>query len=231
MLVSDRVYAVLRDEVVAGRLVPGTALSEVEQAARLGVSRTPLREALGRLAADGLVVSRGRTLVVSQLRADDVRAVFELREGLETQAARLAARRGDPRVFAGLGERFATASGLLDAADPDRVAYYALVTDLDAAIDEAIDSPHLLRALRGARVHAARARRLSRDDPARLVSAAREHRVIAEAVADGDGTLAAQATAVHLRASLSAALASLGEGAGAHGRAALPPPPAPGERS
>ncbi|MFH5821905.1 GntR family transcriptional regulator [Georgenia sp. AZ-5] len=210
MRASERVYAALREEIVSCRLAPGAELGEVEQAARLGVSRTPLREALGRLAQEGLAVTgKGRTLVVSDVSAADVRHLFELREALECQAARLAARRGDPAVFAGLAERLAAASTLLSADDPDRVAYYRLVADLDDALDQAMESPYLLRALASLRSHVARARRLSHDNPDRLVRAAQEHRLIAEAIAEGDATLAAQATAVHLRASLANILASL----------------------
>ncbi|HEY3544697.1 MAG TPA: GntR family transcriptional regulator, partial [Propionicimonas sp.] len=68
MRASERVYGALRDEIVAWRLAPGSELSEVEQAERWGVSRTPVREALGRLTSDGLaVLGKGRTLVVSDL--------------------------------------------------------------------------------------------------------------------------------------------------------------------
>lgn len=52
---SDRAYATLLEEIQSGKLAPGTVLGEVDQAARLGVSRTPLREALQQLSADGLV--------------------------------------------------------------------------------------------------------------------------------------------------------------------------------
>ena len=54
MRASERAYAALREDIVEWRLPPGTLLAEVEQAERLGVSRTPLREALGRLTAEGL---------------------------------------------------------------------------------------------------------------------------------------------------------------------------------
>lgn len=210
MLASDAAYASLQEDIVSGRLTPGTVLGEVEQAARLGVSRTPLREALGRLAAEGLAVTgKGRTLVVSNLSAEDVRHLFELREALECQAARLAAQRGDRGVFECLAERFAGAAALVSATDPDQVAYYGLVAELDAALDEAMASPYLLRSLTTLRTHVARARRLARDNPERLTRAAHEHRLIAEAIAEGDATLAAQATAIHLHASLANILASL----------------------
>jgi DNA-binding GntR family transcriptional regulator len=210
MRASERVYRQIRDEIVAWHLLPGAELSEVEQAGRWGVSRTPVREALGRLQAEGLaVLGKGRTLVVSGLSGDDVAHLFELREALETQAARLAARRGEPAVFRELSRRFAQAPALLSDQDPDRVAYYALVADLDAAVDAAMASPYLLRSLEGLRTHIARARRLAHGDPERLVRAAQEHHLIATAIADGDEVLASQATAVHLRASLTTVLASL----------------------
>lgn len=212
MRASERVYRQLRDEIVAWHLLPGAELSEVDQATRLGVSRTPVREALGRLHGEGLaVVGRGRTLAVSGLSGADVEHLFELREALETQAARLAARRADPAVFRALAARFAHAPALVRDDDPDRLEYYALVGDLDGAIDAALASPYLLRALVSLRSHVARVRRLAHDNPERLVRAAQEHQLIATAIAEGDEVLAAQATAVHLRSSLTTVLASLGD--------------------
>jgi len=198
---SDRAYEGLREEILQWRLAPGTVLGEVEQSARLGVSRTPLREALSRLLAEGLVESQsGRGLVVSSASADDVRDLFELREALETAAAALAAKRGDPSVFASLADEFGGAEHLVSNQELD--AYYDLVQRFDEAIDAGLANPSLVAALRGVRTHLQRIRRLAQDDPARLVRAASEHRLIAEAIRDGDADLARHATAVHLHASL-----------------------------
>lgn len=230
MRASDLAYTRLREDIVSGRLAPGTGLGEVEQSSRLGVSRTPLREALRRLEAEGLaVVGKGRTYRVSSISPDDVRHLFELREALECQAARLAAQRGETAVFRGLAQRFADATDLLSPEDPDHAMYYSLVADLDAALDEAMASPAVQRALSSLRSQVARSRRLSRDDHARLVAAAREHRLIAEAIADGDGTLAAQATAIHLRASLTNILAALAAPDSPTDRAAAPRQTTPSE--
>ena len=139
--------------------------------------------------------------------------------------SRLAARRRRPGVFEELRDRFEAASELLTADDPGRTEYYRLAASLDAAVDEAMDSPYLLRSLQGLRTHAVRARRLSRDNLARLVKAAGEHRLITEAIIESDETLAAQATAVHLRASLATILASLT--APDHAPAAPEPAPEP----
>lgn len=84
-----RVHRALRAEIIEGVLAPGASLTETEQAARLGVSRTPVREALARLVAEGLVTERGpRTLVVSSIDADDVIALFTLRRALDEQIGR-----------------------------------------------------------------------------------------------------------------------------------------------
>lgn len=195
---GDRAYRALRDAIVDGELTPGTPLGEVEQAARLGVSRTPLREALARLEAEGLVAPHGRGVVVTEVSLDDIRALFELREPLETQAARLAAERGDPETFARLAARFGDIGELLDHDDPARHGYYALVDELDAALDAAVGNAHLVAALAKVRLHLVRVRRLARHDPVRLEEAAREHRVLVEAIASGDADLAVAATRVHL---------------------------------
>lgn len=93
---GDRAYAALLDDIQSGALAAGFVLGEVEQAERLGVSRTPMREALRRLAADGLVVQQSpRVTVVADLDADDIRSLFEIRRALEESSARLAATRGD----------------------------------------------------------------------------------------------------------------------------------------
>ncbi|MFB9377693.1 GntR family transcriptional regulator [Kineococcus gynurae] len=211
MRASERAYERLRTDVLDGVLPPGAVLAEVEQAARLGVSRTPVREAFLRLSSEGLAAPvGGRGLVVAPLSPADVTALYELREALEEQAARLAARRGDPRVFAALAEGFAAAPARLAATGPDGAPedaeerldrYYRLVADFDAAVDAAVGSPHLVAALGGVRTHLARIRRLARHDPARLVAAAGEHQLIAEAVAAGDELLAVHATHVHLHRS------------------------------
>ena len=207
MRASDRVYDELREEILSWRLAPGTALSETELAERLGVSRTPLRAALARLAIEGLIdTSRGRTGVVSEVSSEGIRDLFELREALEVQAVRLAARRRDGRVFAALSSEFAIER---EKVASDLSGYYDVVDRFDEAVDAAVANPALRGALDSARTHLARARRVSADNPERLRRAAEEHAAICAAIRDGDDELAASLTIVHLRASLSTILATL----------------------
>jgi len=210
MRASDRAYSVLREQIIDGDLAPGTLLAEVEQSSRLGVSRTPLREALSRLAADGLVAAHsGRGLVVTDVPLTRIAELFEVRSALEEQAARLAARRRDPAVFEGLQRELRQAHELLENGDPVRHEYYELVARLDAAIDDAVQNPLLVSTLAGVRTHVARIRRLSHDDPERLREAAREHLMIVDAIVDGSESLAAHATQLHLYRSLKSILGSM----------------------
>jgi DNA-binding GntR family transcriptional regulator len=203
---SDRAYLTLKREILDGDLAARTVLAEVEQSTRLGVSRTPLREALSRLAAEGLVSTHsGRGVVVTEISTDNVTELFELRAPLESQAASLAARRRDPVVFTELQREFADIDALL----ADKHRYYDLVARLDQAIDEAVGNPFLVSALQGVRMHIARIRRLSQDDPERLRDAAREHLMIIDAIVDGDESLAAHATQLHLQRSLRTIVRSL----------------------
>lgn len=216
MRASDAAYTALRDDIVEGRLAPDTVLGEVEQSERLGVSRTPVREAFSRLTAAGLAVQApGRGTVVSPISLADVDHLFELRIPLETQAAHLAALRAEPEPFTSLAEEFAAVAargaGAERGADAARGAgappastseYYRLAAELDAALDAAVANPYLSTALQSLRVHLVRIRRLAQDEPQRLTASAYEHRDICRAIAAADPELARAATAVHLRRSL-----------------------------
>jgi len=206
MRASERAYATLLDEIQTGVLSPGTVLGEVDQSTRLGVSRTPLREALRRLASDGLVAqASARVTVVAGIDVDDIRSLFDLRRALETEAARLAARRGDRGAFLELATEF----GTVDTADAD--AYYALIARFDSAIDDAVDNAYLSAALRIVRTHLVRVRRMARDNPLRLSASTGEHELIARAIGAGDPELAAHATHVHLHNALTTILEALTE--------------------
>ncbi len=91
----DEVADRLRESIVDGTFPAGTPLPQVAMAAQLGVSRTPLREALRVLDSEGLVRSSdNRTVEVVEIGPDDLREMYELREVIDGLAARLAARKG-----------------------------------------------------------------------------------------------------------------------------------------
>lgn len=199
---SERAYQALRRDIIDGHLSPGAVLGEVEQSERLGLSRTPLREAIGRLVAEGLAEpSTGRGVVVTRVSLAEADLLFDLRTALEGLAARRAARHADPGLFADLAGRFESATvPLRNGADP--TGYYALTEELDAAVDEACANPYLAQNLRGLRVHLTRLRRFSRRDPVRLAASATEHAAIAHALAARNPELAVATTTMHLQHAL-----------------------------
>ena len=96
----DQIYDRLRAAILSGDLAPGSPIIEAEIAATLGASRTPVREALRRLESEGMLEPRGnRGSVVRELHLDEVVCIFEIREALETLAARRASRRMTERDY------------------------------------------------------------------------------------------------------------------------------------
>jgi DNA-binding GntR family transcriptional regulator len=94
------VYQLILDAVDAGELPAGTRLVETELAERFGVSRTPVREALKRLEAQGVAAAEGRRMVVATLDHDQLGELYEVRAVVEGLAARLAARHAAPEEIA-----------------------------------------------------------------------------------------------------------------------------------
>ncbi|HUG54000.1 MAG TPA: GntR family transcriptional regulator [Vicinamibacteria bacterium] len=94
---ADRAYYAIRDEILRGQLRPGTPLSRRRLARELGMSVLPVTDALRRLERDGLLESRARAGTRVRVPTEaDVRELYELREALETQSARLFAERATP---------------------------------------------------------------------------------------------------------------------------------------
>jgi DNA-binding GntR family transcriptional regulator len=90
---TTEVYEQLRQAIVEGSIRPNERLIESDLAERLGVSRTPVRETMLRLAGDGLIVSHRRGWIVREHSAKEIQEVFEVRAALEGFAAGLAAQR------------------------------------------------------------------------------------------------------------------------------------------
>lgn len=100
-MISERAYEQLRDRIVTLRLAPGTVLREDELMNELGIGRTPLREAIKRLALENLVAVQPRIgTYVTSVDAADIVHISEVRAELEAQAADLAARRMDEALRA-----------------------------------------------------------------------------------------------------------------------------------
>ncbi|MBW0089393.1 GntR family transcriptional regulator [Pseudonocardia sp. KRD-184] len=151
-----RAHAAVRELILGGELSAGTRLGEAELADRLGVSRTPVREALGRLAAEGLVeLVPNRGARVASWTVAELEGVFELRALLEPQLTALAvpnARPADVDALDDLARRMVeVADHDLDALVPlnrafhDRLVALAEHPALAAALAGAVKAPIVLR--------------------------------------------------------------------------------------
>ncbi|WP_018465469.1 GntR family transcriptional regulator [Calidithermus timidus] len=107
--VREAAYLHLRESILSGILSPGTRISEPGLAESLGISRTPVREALQRLSQEGLVeLSPGRGARVRVITPQEVREVYEVRALLEAEGARLAALNATRAELEALEERLQT---------------------------------------------------------------------------------------------------------------------------
>ena len=198
----------LRTLIVEGELAPGTKLNERELSERLGVSRTPLREAFRMLAAEGLLVQLpNRGVQVALLSADDVRDAFEVMAALEGLAGELAvARVTDAEV-----EGFRALQAEMEAAHAahDLPAYYRVNREVHDRLNAIAANPVLAGTYRAlnARLHALRFR--SNLNQAKWDRAVAEHRSMIAALAARDGAALRDLLVRHLRAKQQAVLASM----------------------
>lgn len=193
------VYAWLRDEILGGRLRPGQALSENEVAQRLGVSRTPVREAIIRLEGEGLLSVRPQ--VGTTVEPIDVEAVADvqfLREAIECRTVALAAERATPADAKDLKGQLAEQARV--AARGDHAAFLPLDDQMHRKLVAMAGRPRVWHAIEDAKAQLDRVRFLSLEDPAWLATIHRQHEIIVERVLAADAAAAAAAMARHLRA-------------------------------
>lgn len=210
--VVDRVYAVLRQRIVGGELARGARLRQEALAEELGISRTPLREALRRLAAEGLVEFHpNRGAQVAELSQEAVRSAYEARLILEPGAARLAASR---RPAAEL-------EAMHDAVDAQRLASgleaYAESRAFHLALVRASGNAYLVRLAEALWVPgvAQGVYEKHRDAQERLVADVVEHERIVAAIQTGDGDLAEALTRHHIAGAIAAMLGPCSDEPGA----------------
>lgn len=198
------VYDQLRWDIVHGLLRPNEALIETELSERLGVSRTPVRESLQRLAADGLIVTRRRRWYVYEHSADEVREIYEVRAAQEGFAARLACERGSPAQLAAIG---AAATAVDQAAAADRVATNDAFHDL---INAASGNQRLIEQICKTRLFHFNIRLAGAYSPEELGRSSAQHAAIAAAVAARDDESAEKLVREHVLDAASIAARILG---------------------
>lgn len=187
----------LEEAIVEGHIEPGARLDEVRLAERFGVSRTPVREALQQLAAEGLVTIRPRRgAIVAAPGVSELVALFEAMAELESACAGLAARRMDATGHTRLRELHAACTPCVEAVDPD--TYYARNVLLHEAIYDGSGNLVLASTTRRMRNRLAAYRRLQLRSPKRLQASNAEHREIIEAIIAADEKKARRVMHAHV---------------------------------
>jgi GntR family transcriptional regulator, rspAB operon transcriptional repressor len=197
-----QVYASLRDAIVAAALEPGRQLSENELAALLGVSRTPIREALQRLREERLVaVVPQLGTFVTRISTSAVSDAQFVRDALECAAIRETALNAEDRDVAALETIVRSQDATREAADYDR--FYVLDDELHRALCDLSGHEIAWSLSQRAKGHLNRIRRLSLPEPGYLMEMIAEHRAVVAAVAARDPDEAERALRHHLRMVLS----------------------------
>ncbi len=197
--VTDRIFAIIRQAIGELVLKPRETLSEKELATILGVSKTPVREALIRLSVEGLVSTLPRSGThVTPIDPEDLFEAMVIREALETTAVRLAARRADGRGKSLLRETMVRQNEALLAGDA--IAFHRADDDLHREIVVVSGLRRLWSLLEPVRVTLNRVRYLAAPIPGRIGTLMLQHQEIVDAILANDSQAAVCSMRTHLDA-------------------------------
>ena len=202
---GDMVYESLREAIITQMLKPGERLMEIELADEMGVSRTPVREAIRKLESEGYVVMIPRRgAYVAGLSIKDVNEVFEIRGALEGLAAELAAARATAEEIEEMEKNLAQEAVHFESSD--LLKTIEVDTRFHELIYKASRNGKLLGMIRDLREQVQRFRTTTLAVPGRLKFALDEHRKIVEAIASRDAVLARRAAVEHIESAENAML-------------------------
>ena len=195
---ADSVYGWIKGAIQQGRLKPGQRLREEALAQELGVSRTPVREALRRLEAEGLIEPLPRQgLVVRNPPEEDLADLCVVREALEGLAGRLAAQSITRAELYRLEELYTETERAVRAGDVGRLA--ALNDEFHRVVWQASRNRYLARQLHQLREFIFRVQgRTTLDYPGRAVEMLREHRALLDAIRSADTETAERVAREHM---------------------------------
>jgi len=200
---APQVFERLRGMIIALDLPPGSPLSRAALASQFGVSSTPIRDALMRLAEEGLVdVFPQHATVVSRIDIRLAQQAHFLRQALELEIVRILALAGE-KPLAKLDQLITRQQQLAKAGDFE--SFMAADNDFHAELYAAADKHDLWTLVRSRSGHIDRLRRLHLPSPGKAQDIVRHHRLIAKAIGSGEPDQAQK----HLRTHLSGTLSDL----------------------
>lgn len=196
-LLSKKVYRILKERIIKGDLAQGSRLFEAEIAKQLGVSRTPVREAIRELAANGFVeMSPNQGVVISNISIEDIQEVLQLRSVLEGLAAKLVATKITKEKIKELEnfnknmEKFISKDDILNFIKESE-KFHGLILNI-------CGNNRLIRIRKNLDEQIYRYRSISLNIPGRLKHALEEHKKITEALKQGDLLKAEELSKMHI---------------------------------
>lgn len=197
---AEKVVTFMRDRILSGVYKPGQRINEAQLAATLGISRSPIREAIRQLAKEGLlqVASYKGARVTIYTRATIVH-LFELREALEGMAARLAASRATPNQLEDMASLLASVQQKLER---DEGGGYPYDRDFHELLGAMSENEQLRERAIDVNAQIQVARSISGASAKRAIEALTEHRGVFAAIRDGDAEMAEQLMRAHVRGAL-----------------------------
>lgn len=194
---TARVYQKIRKGILGGAWKPGQSLTELALTRMLGVSRTPVREALRQLELEGLIEQRpNRGAVVVGIDSHDIEDIYEIRSLLEGRAAEKAARHAESEDIDQLTEIVDLTEFYIEREDFDRVT--AMDDRFHQLLYDMAESRMFQRILADLHAYAENIRERSIREPGRAEKMLGEHRAIVEAIAHHDSDLAGQLMIQHI---------------------------------
>jgi DNA-binding GntR family transcriptional regulator len=191
---QDIVFETLRDEILSGELQPGFLLNTLALSNRLGVSRTPIREALNRLVSIGLVENLPhRGSFVRKLSVEEVLEVYYIRAALAGVCARLATK----RISAAQKQQLIDLCAEMEKPGADHATMLRRNFQFHNIIFQAAQSPRIESLALQYYHQSEQFRALSLELPGRVEEACAEHRRILQAILDGDNEGAEQNSREH----------------------------------
>lgn len=193
---ADQVFERLENEILCGTYPRGEILTELKLSEDLGVSRTPIREAIRRLEQEHIVELSAKGLVVLGVSAEDVRDIFEIRLRIEPLAAALAAAHADKKNIAPLAEAIDMQEYYVYRHNPDQIKY------MDSRFHELLfrlsQSTIFFDTLLPLHKKAQKYRRASMQSQARAERSLIEHKEIFRAIRENDRQAAEDAMRRHI---------------------------------
>lgn len=194
---ADQVFERLENDLLGGTYQKGELLTEARLVADLGVSRTPIREALRRLEQEHIIEVGTRGILVIGVTEEDVADIFDIRLHIEGEAAARAAMHADPAGIGRLGEALELQEYYVSRCDAEHIRY--MDSRFHELVYRASGSVIYVDTLLPLHKKVQKYRKISVEDGGRAAQSVAEHREIYEAILKGDAPRAASAMTEHVK--------------------------------